>query len=1219
MKHTTHFVSTRLVSLVLSLFLVFGTAASSLSAVTDQVVAAVKEPVRSAIPDAPAPVQATDETDIPTQSDSSVADYGVAEGSMLEAPADDDVLDIDLQSSDEQPAETAVIQKEEVDLAQTAALSEAAPLAAESDDIAATGDIQQVTDLPLMDGDIVGSATSEYYLEESGSGWKITNGSKYLKIDFSSIKFEDTGSIFTVEVSGNTFIFSGKDGRDNSVYLQYNNGFSGSSTQKSVSVYRTIVTYTVTFDPNGGSGTMANQTITGAGSLNANAFKHSKYSFESWNTKADGTGEVYANEGIVNFKKDTTLYAQWNSKKTFYFSNNKSWASVYAYMWKDGVDNIAKAAWPGDKLSEISKNAYGDGIFSVTVDLEKYDRIIFNNGTDGNTDGSKTETISVSADMNTGIYCGDTISDHAYNIFTYPYPVNYTKQIEKLNNDPDDYNYKLHLTVDGGALHGETETTPGQSKKQKVALIIDATETMTSTSLSGSNAGENKFQTIQRILKQNGGFLEKYLDGNNEVAVIFVAGVAGNQVSYTQCFNIGLNKTTDLTAARGNWSEQHYAHGISYTTAFLAAQDVFDPQKTGEEYSIVFFAGNAPQTYVNINTTSTEFGLTEEQIKEKNKSDCKNFLDSHPNVTFYGVGVSSQSGDIEHGSAELKELSEYSCGEYYNATTVDILTDQLIDIVERILPDKTTNLTVTDVLSDNVVLADTPYLSATLYTNPSNGIYQTQSTAITPTVSEDGKTITYTNPGTITGPYKLEITFDIKTADNVFMDTVKYPGTGYPDTGDESTDFGNNNTSSGQSGYYSNANATLSYTLNGVQSTMTFAKPVVQAPVQGKYIFKYTDRYGVERTVEVPVKLNSREKAGYSGNNGQPGVPTFLWTADAKTLFPNNPLVTAALRVDGNAELEDGEAQKDVSVYKHTIEWDNLNTATYTEDSNVSYDSENHTVTVTANTPEMTFTFNYKIMKNGKVVNEAATQIPYGRAVTFHSQYNDTSKYAYIKDTIPSEGFSYWSADEAGNIPITTNLTFGMLIRGDYMHDGDDETIVTVYAQYNKTPAKDWNPLIEEAKLTHTIEDKEGSKIDWLYLDYMTNYLSKDGSVVKDMIEAGNNNIRYGLIAVKHDGTATPDQAKMIKIAKAMITKDKQSAYLDSAKKTIAYRYEYGNPNDDVKPISNFNRVLYTLHTDTEKAENHTFSAIAYITVDGTNYFYSEVNSDIVVHDLIEN
>ena len=45
--------------------------------------------------------------------------------------------------------------------------------------------------------------------------------------------------------------------------------------------------------------------------------------------------------------------------------------------------------------------------------------------------------------------------------------------------------------------------------------------------------------------------------------------------------------------------------------------------------------------------------------------------------------------------------------------------------------------------------------------------------------------------------------------------------------------------------------------------------------------------------------------------------------------------------------------------------------------------------------------------------------------------------------------------------------------------------------------------------------------------------------------------------------------------------------------------------------------MLYTLRSDTEKAENKRFSVLAYITVDGQNYFYSDVNSDINSHEGI--
>jgi hypothetical protein len=134
----------------------------------------------------------------------------------------------------------------------------------------------------------------------------------------------------------------------------------------------------------------------------------------------------------------------------------------------------------------------------------------------------------------------------------------------------------------------------------------------------------------------------------------------------------------------------------------------------------------------------------------------------------------------------------------------------------------------------------------------------------------------------------------------------------------------------------------------------------------------------------------------------------------------------------------------------------------------------------------------------------------------------------------------------------------------------------------------------------------------------MVNYLSKDGKIVQDMVAEGNQNIRYGLVAVKHpDGTDDPDRDRMINIAKSMIQNDMSSAYTDSSYDSVAYRFEYGKPTDSTKPISNFNRVLYTLRSDTEKAQNKSYSVIAYITVDEKNYFYSEVNNDININKLL--
>ena len=70
---------------------------------------------------------------------------------------------------------------------------------------------------------------------------------------------------------------------------------------------------TVTFDANGGSGSMATQMAATATALTANAFTRSGYAFAGWNTVAVGSGTAYVNGAFYPFAADGTLYAQWTA------------------------------------------------------------------------------------------------------------------------------------------------------------------------------------------------------------------------------------------------------------------------------------------------------------------------------------------------------------------------------------------------------------------------------------------------------------------------------------------------------------------------------------------------------------------------------------------------------------------------------------------------------------------------------------------------------------------------------------------------------------------------------------------------------------------------------------------------------------------------------------------------------------------------------------------
>ena len=72
-------------------------------------------------------------------------------------------------------------------------------------------------------------------------------------------------------------------------------------------------TYTVTFNANGGSGTMVEQTFTEgkAQALTQNAFTYDGYTFSCWNTVQDGRGNSYTDGQSLTVTTDMTLYAQW--------------------------------------------------------------------------------------------------------------------------------------------------------------------------------------------------------------------------------------------------------------------------------------------------------------------------------------------------------------------------------------------------------------------------------------------------------------------------------------------------------------------------------------------------------------------------------------------------------------------------------------------------------------------------------------------------------------------------------------------------------------------------------------------------------------------------------------------------------------------------------------------------------------------------------------------
>jgi len=150
-----------------------------------------------------------------------------------------------------------------------------------------------------------------------------------------------------------------------------------------------IPNHTVTFDSNGGSGSMALEIKNAASALTANTFTRAGFKFTSWNTAVDGSGTSYADSANYAFDVDVTLFALWSANPrhtvlyvggtgsigtgpsalsvlegtTFVIANNTFTRPDYAFSgWGDGTSVYN----PGDiytvKSSDITFTALWSGL-----------------------------------------------------------------------------------------------------------------------------------------------------------------------------------------------------------------------------------------------------------------------------------------------------------------------------------------------------------------------------------------------------------------------------------------------------------------------------------------------------------------------------------------------------------------------------------------------------------------------------------------------------------------------------------------------------------------------------------------------------------------------------------------------------------------------------------------------------------------------------------------
>lgn len=448
--------------------------------------------------------------------------------------------------------------------------------------------------------------------------------------------------------------------------------------------------------------------------------------------------------------------------------------------------------------------------------------------------------------------------------------VPHSKQIDWLGdtgNNTDtklrgDYYYRLYLDVTGIPTE---EPDPAD-----ILLILDYSSSMNSNYGSGTRweaVQESAITAVNTLLPSG---------SNNKVGIVWFDK---NTTGYTNV-NFTNDKGTLLNSIEGNQPSR----GTNYQAAFITAQRMLADNKTdGRNQFVVFVTDGEPYQWVN----------SSGEITDTNPSDAKRYAIEQAKKFsglsgFYAVSVGKDTGkeflqtivgNVKAGIRDTIEAKD-------KAELVSTFQQILGSITRQI-----SNVTIKDDLSKYVefvnesgktlaeqgasgTISETSIALKVTKTDKSEMVETlTASKDYTYQITEDTVSVNFDSEYFLDPGAKYTISFNVKLTDEAFTD-YETNNEGYGDTkGDSGTDYGDNSTSSGKDGFYSNDEATFTYTVdeNGkaTEKTGNYDKPVVQVQDRIDWqLIKKSDTAGSDIRLEgAEFELKSDDDTTYTGTS----------------------------------------------------------------------------------------------------------------------------------------------------------------------------------------------------------------------------------------------------------------------------------------------------------------------------------------------------------------
>lgn len=647
-----------------------------------------------------------------------------------------------------------------------------------------------------------------------------------------------------------------------------------------------------------------------------------------------------------------------------------------------------------------------------------------------------------------------------------------------------DGTYNLELSV-SGAVGNITDPV-----KLDVMFIVDQSGSMKEELSNGTNRAEAVVNAVRSMTNQ--------LESNQNIdprysVVTFSSGING-----TEYYNDAIQKLYWSDSAEDAVSAVtiNPNGGTNYEAGLLMGRAMLMGSRPNAQKVVIFLSDGMP-TY-HYENGNTEGGGNSTTSADKNNAYAEASRITNVN-SFYSIRV----GDERGADAILQEIcnkvhasSEGSAAEnfkVYSAEKVDELNsvfDQIQGNITQVLCD---HVSVEDTLSENVqpVEGASPQVAVT---NESGEIVETPA-GITASLTGKELKLSFPENYKLEKGYEYKVSLTIEPTDRAYQ---KYSENGlkYPDLADKDT-----GTHKEQYGFYSNVQATVTYTYNGQTQVNDYPMPVIQLEPGTLIITKQitgdlTEEQlaALEKSIKFDVVLNeastSYQLSGFTKSDDN------FYTMSIRGLSPDTKYTVTETGADFPGYVLDtsstGEkgtiAKGDTAIAAFTNKYTpDTGSLTITKtvvglDSTALAELKDEISFVVKNSAdEAVATINkdsedWNAAWSGSNFTYTIENLPTGTYTVTESGYNDITNYIWQESATTATGTVVYNA--AGTPAALTNtytpadgyLTIKKEISGTPFGDGRDTFNFKVTAISGKDAGKVWYFTIKGAGETEAIK-----------------------------------------------------------------------------------------------------------------------------------------------------